>query len=917
MPNMWAIRNDALDQELLDEGFISLGWDEIPDLHGVGRDREQIKKLLSDAYPDAKVGAVPIWAGILFRFAFDFAVGDFVVAPYRGDGTLNFGRVIGDYYYDAEVHVHRHRRRVEWLRTGASRSEFPPAVRNELGSIMTLFKIEKNVDQLRRFIESGAVDQPEDASPTHSIDERPKAWLVGASIDSQDMTEEFLAAGIWHLSPKASQRRRRTARGMRPGDLIAIKSTSTKRHDLPFENHGALVSTLRVKARGKIASVGADGVVQVDWDPTYQAREWYFYTYLGVVWRLPEGHVLAEALRAFVFDDAEQDYELFLQHDFWAERYSEQAGRQRDELEEAEYSWIPFFEVVASELADHETKRTELAHAFVEIRQQAGLSAYLDTNADGTQSPVHDMDPFTFMNLFNLGRMTDSRRTDLAMACAEYLGLDVSPPSAFTGIPVTFPLNAWMFPFAHSRTDEIDRLWRVFTAGLRWADAPEQAGLRDSFEEALTEAFQASDWQIATALFRARPRFFFPMDGKSRWIVGEIFDVRVPDYSSPKASRFYIQLLERITSYTQDPSTPYGSPAEVSNAAWEQWGRTTSGASRALVAGSAISTPQGVEIAGMTADRGLPEGNDPDFPEPYTVDDLMADGCFVPREVIDRILSALRQRKNVILQGAPGTGKTWLAQRLAWVLAGEKRPESVRVVQFHPNTSYEDFVRGYRPRATDDGGTAGLVLTDGPFLRLVNKAHDGIGRAHVMVIEEINRGNPARAFGEMLTLLEDSKRTEQDAINLTYGRPDETFGVWLPENFHVVGTMNIADRSLALVDLALRRRFAFFTLVPQFNESWASWAESRIVDDVDVPAFVQAVRQGMESLNEVIRRERSLGPNFVIGHSYLTPTVPVSDVRTWLEERVETGIRPLLEEYWFDASDKADEHASSLLSVWS
>jgi 5-methylcytosine-specific restriction protein B len=194
----------------------------------------------------------------------------------------------------------------------------------------------------------------------------------------------------------------------------------------------------------------------------------------------------------------------------------------------------------------------------------------------------------------------------------------------------------------------------------------------------------------------------------------------------------------------------------------------------------------------------------------YGVKEILADGCFIPEQELGSLLKRWREKKNLILQGPPGTGKTWLA------LIGQKSPsdDQLRVVQFHPSLSYEDFVRGYRPNA--DGR---LALMDGIFLQVVEAARSQPDVEHVLIIEEINRGNPAQVLGEMLTLLESSKRSRADAMELAY-RKSVGEKVYVPENLYVIGTMNIADRSLALVDLALRRRFAFVTLGPCFNEAW-------------------------------------------------------------------------------------------------
>ena len=187
------------------------------------------------------------------------------------------------------------------------------------------------------------------------------------------------------------------------------------------------------------------------------------------------------------------------------------------------------------------------------------------------------------------------------------------------------------------------------------------------------------------------------------------------------------------------------------------------------------------------------------FLESYTIENIIADGCFVDRGKLAKMISQLRSKKNIILQGPPGTGKTWLAKRLAYALIGYKDDNLLRAVQFHPNLSYEDFVRGWRPSAEGK-----LALTDGPFLEMINNAKKDASTQYVVVIEETNRGNPAQIFGEMLTLLEADKRTPSEALELSYRRGDGE-RVHIPSNLYVIGTMNIADRSLALVDLALAR----------------------------------------------------------------------------------------------------------------
>lgn len=295
---------------------------------------------------------------------------------------------------------------------------------------------------------------------------------------------------------------------------------------------------------------------------------------------------------------------------------------------------------------------------------------------------------------------------------------------------------------------------------------------------------------------------------------------------------------------------------------------------------------------------------------PYTIENIIAEGCFLTKAQLIEILDRWRSKMNLVLQGPPGTGKTWLAKRLGFALVGSNDRETarsrLRVVQFHPSLAYEDFVRGWRP-----AGNGRLELVDGILMQAVQAAESEPDRPFVLVIEEINRGNPAQIFGEMLTLLEVSKRRRSEAIELAYRRK---LGerVHIPGNLYIIGTMNVADRSLAMVDLALRRRFAFVDLEPRFGDAWRTWCTQRGLED----ALLSEIEARIVALNAEISTSITLGPQFRIGHSYVTPDtdIAITDSRAWFRARVETEIGPLLDEYWYDAPETAKAARAKLLA---
>ena len=490
-----------------------------------------------------------------------------------------------------------------------------------------------------------APDPLQEVSSELFDDPERSVWFVGANWDGADQTERFLSEGIWTngYDDKFADHVQR----MKPGDLIAIKASFTRKYGLPFDNRDRPVSCMRIKATGTVTERTQNGqTVRVDWGPSLEPKDWYFYTYRVTIVEANVADELARRLIRFTFGNHRQDYDFWLRQPYWAKKY-----------------------------------RGSLA-----------------VGAD-FQSDVDDAEP-------DLGE-----------------------------VPI----------------------------------------------------------------------------------------------------------------------------------------------------------------------------------QPYDVSNILDDGAFLPETDIRDALDCLRSKKNLILQGPPGTGKTWLAKRLGYTIIGTRdrhvAGNRMRSIQFHPSLSYEDFVRGWRP-----DGNGQLKLIDGAFLEAIVAARAEPDLPFVVVVEEINRGNPAQTFGEMLTLLESDKRREDEAIELAYQRQAGE-RVFIPDNLFVIGTMNIADRSLALVDLALRRRFAFITLETMLNERWETWCRQEA--DLDHNT-ISNVRRVVTELNTEIARDRSLGPQFSVGHSFVTPAKgeKIGNPEVWFQRIVATEIAPLLEEYWYDNPDLAAAATQRLLGTF-
>lgn len=280
----------------------------------------------------------------------------------------------------------------------------------------------------------------------------------------------------------------------------------------------------------------------------------------------------------------------------------------------------------------------------------------------------------------------------------------------------------------------------------------------------------------------------------------------------------------------------------------------------------------------------------------YTKNDFL-DEVYMTERCYENLVGVLRNKKNIILQGAPGVGKTFAARRLAWSMLGEKDDSRIEFVQFHQNYSYEDFMMGYKP--VEDG----FELKYGIFYRFCQRAANQPDKDFFFIIDEINRGNMSKIFGELLMLIERDYR----GTKATLAYNGLSFSV--PKNLYIIGMMNTADRSLAMIDYALRRRFSFFEMEPGFDSEGFIQYQNSLNNDT-----LNELISKIKDLNEEIARDKSLGRGFCIGHSYFCNRDTCTD--EWLHSVVDYDILPMLREYWFDDTNKLQRWENILQGVF-
>ena len=595
---------------------------------------------------------------------------------------------------------------------------------------------------------------------------------------------------------------------------------------------------------------------------------------------------LADMLFAELSDDCYQDRELnILAGDvgFYIDKfYSEKpiAPEAVDNKSDAQillkkkYQWVNFYSELADALLSYKNDRQALMSILKKIYSEVGMNYPFKERGE---TDYDDICPFTTFSAFNKG-IKDKNRIALLKQFATHFSLKEDVPVEFDGIPVTMNLSSSFFAYKENRGEhDIDNLWNLFEKALSYS--------KDSSETNRAEFINAYDtvikqkqvkWNITMGLYWIRPNTFINLDSTNRAFVqnsanlsddfAEIF--KNLDNGVPSGEE-YISMCEQANAELSSGNYDYNNFPELSYAAWTSFKND-----------SCTDTAEPDEE---------PAGNEN---KAYTRDDFLND-VFMDLDEYNRLVGLLEMKYNVILQGAPGVGKTYAAKRLAYSIMGEEDESRIKFVQFHQSYSYEDFIQGYRPSKDE------FELVNGAFYKFCKEAEEDNERPYFFIIDEINRGNLSKILGELMMLIEKDHRGER--LNLLYS--NEEFCV--PKNIRIIGMMNTADRSLAMMDYALRRRFAFYSFKPAFkNPKFIDYQESK--KNKKFSNLIDAV----EKLNEEIANDDNLGKGFEIGHSYFCTDEDITD--EWLNNVIEYEIKPLISEYWFDEPEKARNQIDEL-----